>query len=100
MTGPVPEDPSAAPGSCEDAHVNCEEALRHVQDVLDGNGDPQLLVQWSTHLVDCPPCGAELEIYERLRAALRDQQSCCPEDVAARLTAFGRQLGAADGPTA
>lgn len=101
MSGPFPDEPTAPTGGpCADAHVNCEEALRHVQDVLDGHGDPELLVGWSTHLVDCPPCGAELEIYERLRTALRSQQSCCPDDVSARLAEFGRRLCTEDGPTA
>ena len=94
MSGPTPDGP------CADAHVNCEEALRHVQDVLDGHGDPAALQTWATHLGDCPPCGAELEMYERLRASLRAQRSCCPDDVAARLADFGQRLCSEGGSAA
>lgn len=92
MTDDVRPDPCAA------AHVNCEEALRHVQDVLDANGDPQLLVEWSDHLRDCPPCGAELEMYERITTLLRQQRMCPPPEVADRLAEFGARLCSGEGP--
>ncbi len=90
----------AVPGGdpCADAHVDCAEVLRHVQDVLDNNGDVEVLVQWTAHLRACPPCGAELEVYERITAVLRERQCCCPDDVAARLAEFGRRICAGDEP--
>jgi anti-sigma factor (TIGR02949 family) len=83
---------TSEPDVCADAHGNCSDALQHVQDVLDSNGDAELLVQWSTHLKDCPPCGAELEMYERITEALRRCQSQAPADVLNRLTEFSHQL--------
>ena len=90
--------PDPAPDPCANAHVDCAEALRHVQDVLDGNGDVEVLVEWTAHLRECPPCGEELEIYERITTVLRDCQPCCPEDVSARLAEFGRRICAGDEP--
>ncbi len=79
---------------------NCREIGRWIAGYLDGELAVDRARTLREHLEACVPCGLELELSARVRAALSRTATPAPEDpqALARLRAFAQRLADAPDP--
>lgn len=51
--------------------LDCPEALRHLQEYIDGEMSDAKLAEISAHLAACYPCGDRVDFERHLRAVIR-----------------------------
>ena len=73
-----------------DCGPQCQETLREVERLIDGELDPQLQGQVLAHLRDCSPCMQRTEFRRHLKDLVRNKctEHEVPEGLRARLEAL------------
>jgi len=58
--------------------TDCEHVLRQIELYLDGELDPAIRVEVSSHLSTCHPCTDHAEFHKRMKELLRSKCGCEP----------------------
>jgi anti-sigma factor (TIGR02949 family) len=71
------------------SHLDCEQALAHLQDYLKRDLTPDLVVEVRVHLEQCRDCAGHARFVENFLAMLetRARRQTCPKEVRARILA-------------